>query len=75
MQPPVDQSRDYVRANNCHRVDIDTDSWRDTHNFDRGGAPSSGFPCRRSASQSREACLRNTVDRQISTDGRCRLHA
>jgi DNA replication protein DnaC len=36
-------------AQHCHRVDIDADSWRDTHNFDRDGSPEPSAPRRRAA--------------------------
>jgi DNA replication protein DnaC len=36
-------------AQHCHRVDIDADSWRDTHNFDRDGSPEPSPPRRRGA--------------------------
>jgi DNA replication protein DnaC len=34
-------------AQHCHRVDIDADSWRDTHNFDRDGDSHPTAPRRR----------------------------
>jgi DNA replication protein DnaC len=34
-------------AQHCHRVDIDADSWRDTHNFDRDGDAGPSTPRRR----------------------------
>ena len=34
-------------AQHCHRVDIDADSWRDTHNFDRDGDSAPPAPRRR----------------------------
>ena len=60
-------------AQHCHKVDIDADSWRDTHNFDRDG--DSHQPPRADApeSASRDPIPRKPVDRQISTDGNCRL--
>jgi len=34
-------------AQHCHKVDIDADSWRDAHNFERDGEPTMSRPGRR----------------------------
>ena len=38
-------------AQHCHRVDIDAESWRDAHNFDREPARSAAPPRRKSAAK------------------------